>query len=89
MTRPKPKDMSGTARCMDCLQKAVHERGPGTPLVIHHLPDCPQELKRQLEECHTLMQRLIDAELVDPYHDGGQVSAVFNDIEDYIEKVNK
>lgn len=36
----KVRDMSGTARCGVCGVEAVHERGPGTPLVIRHKADC-------------------------------------------------
>ena len=35
------RDMSGSAYCIDCHVRAVHERGLGTPLVIRHKPDCP------------------------------------------------
>ena len=38
----KIRDMSGTARCGVCNVEAVHERGPGTPLVIRHKPDCAE-----------------------------------------------
>ena len=38
----KPRDMTGTAFCLDCGARAVHERGPGTPLVIRHKTDCPE-----------------------------------------------
>jgi len=37
----KPRDMTGSAYCTDCGVRAVHERGPGTPLVIRHKADCP------------------------------------------------
>lgn len=37
----KPRDMTGTVKCLDCPATAVHERGPGTPLVIRHEPGCP------------------------------------------------
>ena len=30
-----------SAYCVDCNVKAAPERGPGTPLVIHHSVDCP------------------------------------------------
>lgn len=46
----EPRDMSYTARCMDCDVYAVHERGPGTPLVIRHLPDCPNRRPKEPEE---------------------------------------
>lgn len=36
------RDMSGTAYCLDCRQRAEHERGPGSPLSIKHLDGCPQ-----------------------------------------------
>lgn len=45
MSRRKPRDMSGTAYCSLCKVPAVHERGPGTPLVIRHLPSCPEAKK--------------------------------------------
>ena len=35
------RDMSGSAYCIDCGVRAVHERGPGSPLVIRHISDCP------------------------------------------------
>ena len=38
----KVRDMSGTARCGVCGVEAVHERGPGTPLVIRHKSDCTE-----------------------------------------------
>lgn len=41
MTR-KPRDMSGSAYCSECGARAVHERGPGTPLVIDHLAGCSE-----------------------------------------------
>lgn len=45
MTRRKPRDMSGTAYCSFCQVRAVHERGPGTPLIIRHLSTCPTNIK--------------------------------------------
>lgn len=39
------KDMSGTARCIDCRAEAEHERGPGSPLSIRHFAWCPQIVK--------------------------------------------
>ena len=37
----KPRDMTGTAYCLECRSHAVHEGGrPGTPLVIRHRPTC-------------------------------------------------
>lgn len=33
--------MSGTARCMDCGVSVVHERGPGSPLILKHRSGCP------------------------------------------------
>ena len=47
MSKPKPRDMSGTIRCSVCGAEAVHERGPGTPLVIRHKPDCPERVPAQ------------------------------------------
>ena len=38
----KVRDMTGTAYCGVCGVGAVHERGPGTPLVIRHKPDCAE-----------------------------------------------
>lgn len=38
-----PRDMTGTARCLDCGDEAVHTHGPGTPLVIWHKDGCPNK----------------------------------------------
>jgi hypothetical protein len=43
----KRRDMSGTAKCLDCGAEAVHERGPGTPLVIFHHDGCPSLAKSE------------------------------------------
>ena len=52
----KVRDMSGTARCGVCGVEAVHERGPGTPLVIRHEPDCT-ELRAfiRCEDCSQIL----------------------------------
>lgn len=48
MIRRKPRDMSGTARCGTCGDRAVHEAGPGSPLVIHHLPGCDERTEIEI-----------------------------------------
>jgi hypothetical protein len=42
MTNPKRRDMTGTVRCSVCKVGGVHERGPGSPLIIRHADDCPE-----------------------------------------------
>lgn len=44
----KPRDMTGTVKCLDCPATAVHERGPGTPLVLRHDADCPNHVSRHI-----------------------------------------
>jgi hypothetical protein len=36
----KRLDLTGTACCLECGASAVHERGPGTPLILRHAVDC-------------------------------------------------
>lgn len=58
----KVRDMSGTARCGVCGVEAVHERGPGTPLVIRHESDCT-ELRanfRTVEEEPIQVEDIVD-----------------------------
>lgn len=44
MTRRGRPDMTGSAWCAECKVEAVHERGPGSPLVILHDARCPDGL---------------------------------------------
>lgn len=56
----KPKNLEGTAFCLDCGMAAMYERGPGSPLSIKHNPDCPQ---LDLETCSWCTTEVPDSEL--------------------------
>lgn len=59
----KPRDMSGTAYCLNCGAPAEHERGPGSPLSITHADDCA----RAWPSGTTIAGRLGIHELIDEW----------------------
>lgn len=59
------RDMTGTAFCLDCGVFAVHERGPGSPLVIRHLPTCPQNPAKEKTMTVDQLHEALEASIKD------------------------
>lgn len=69
MSKPKPKDLSHTARCLDCGAWNEYPGGViGTPLVIRHAPDCPSK------------PRPCDVEFGEHEHDDVECARILHDM---------